>query len=231
MIPDPKRPGKTKKVKKQIPAYIPEQDAMILAKMRKRSYSLDMALFDLFGIRFGWSALLGLIPGFGDLLDAFLALMLVKQCAKVSCGLDSSTQSQMYMNVIIDLVVGFVPLLGDLADAAFKANTRNVRLLEKRLDAVYKPDSARNEEKARRKNGYPEAPATVYEDFGDEEDERRAFIRQQDGAADRVQRPQPAQKKTGGGWFSGSRRNRDVEMGQVRDDDQETGTVVGSGRR
>lgn len=62
MIPDPRKPGKMKKVKKQVPVYIPEHDAMILAKMRKRAYSLDMALFDAFGMRFGWSSVIGIVP-------------------------------------------------------------------------------------------------------------------------------------------------------------------------
>jgi len=61
MVKDP-RTGKTKKVHKQVPAYIPDHDAVILAKMRKRAYKLDMALFTIAGIRFGWSSVIGLIP-------------------------------------------------------------------------------------------------------------------------------------------------------------------------
>lgn len=255
-IDDPKRPGKHKKVKKQIPAYIPENDALILAKMRKRSYRLDMCLFNLFGIRFGWSSVLGIIPGVGDFADFLLAVALVRYCATVSCGLDATTQSRMYVNCVIDLLVGFVPLLGDLADAAFKANTRNVRLLEKRLDAAYKPravveaeESTRKQKRASGIHGWEPAPATAYEDYSDEEDERRAFIREQD-RADRVRRPEPARTRDegragGGGWFSGIRggsakRGTDVERGEAAPrqpprpdrgyDDQETGTIV-NGRR
>jgi len=58
----PGKPGKFKKVKKQVPDYIPEHDAVILAKMRSRSYKLDMCLFNLMGIRFGWSSVVGIIP-------------------------------------------------------------------------------------------------------------------------------------------------------------------------
>ena len=54
--------GKTKKVKKQIPSYIPEHDAMVLEKVKSRAYHLDMSLFNFMGIRFGWSAIWGLIP-------------------------------------------------------------------------------------------------------------------------------------------------------------------------
>lgn len=62
LLPDPKRPGKQKKVKKQIPAYIPENDANILAKARRRAYRLDCALFTFAGVRFGWSSVIGLVP-------------------------------------------------------------------------------------------------------------------------------------------------------------------------
>lgn len=54
--------GKKKKVKKQLPDFIPEHDAMILAKAKSRAYHLDMSLFTLFGIRFGWESAIGLIP-------------------------------------------------------------------------------------------------------------------------------------------------------------------------
>ena len=58
----PGKPGKFKKVKKQVPDYIPEHDAVILAKMRSRAYKLDMCLFNFLGIRFGWSSVIGLLP-------------------------------------------------------------------------------------------------------------------------------------------------------------------------
>ena len=56
-----------KKVKKQIPAYIPSHDADILAKARKRAYKLDFCLFNFLGFRFGWSSVIGLIPAIGDM--------------------------------------------------------------------------------------------------------------------------------------------------------------------
>lgn len=194
-IPHPRKSGKTKKVKKQIPNYIPTKDAKILAHARKRAYMLDVCLFNFLGIRFGWSAVIGLIPAFGDVLDAMLAMKLILSMAKVDCGLGKMRQ-QMILNLIIDFVVGLIPFIGDLADAGYKANSRNVRLLEKRLDQAYKP-----------KGVEPDAPATVYEDFSDEEPERRASP--YDGAHDDVRYPTRAQ--------SGRKeRVRDEEMGLPR---------------
>lgn len=184
MIPDPRRPGKLKKVKKQIPSYIPEHDANILASVRKSAYRLDMSLFNLFGIRFGWEAVIGLIPAAGDAVGVAFALLLFRKACSVDGGLDSSIRIRMLINIILDFVVGLVPFVGDLADAAFKCNTKNVRLLEEALDKKYKPDHLRADArdvargdadaKTKRKSGiyHPRdpPPATVFDDSSDEDE-------------------------------------------------------------
>ena len=93
---------------------------------------------------------------------------------------------------------GYAAVHGDLADAAFKANTKNVRLLERHLDQKYKPDSLRQDARAstnvnkeerrrNRKSGIfgrdDPPPATVFEDFGDEAEDRRRFVNEQDSDA------------------------------------------------
>lgn len=232
--------------------------------MRSRAYKLDMGLFNIGPVRFGYSSVIGIIPGyvllrdssrieliharFGDVADTLLALMLYSRCRQVSCGLGDAGL-WMILNIIIDTIVGFIPILGDLADAAFKANTRNVRLLEKRLDEVYKPkELAAQQERMFKEKPHmrkEHQPATNFEDFSDEEDDRRAFIREQD-AQDGTRRPEPTAPKNskggGRGWFGGDRkpeRRPDVEMAQTAPirpprtdagDYQETGTVVSGGR-
>lgn len=206
LIEDPKRPGKFKKVKKVIPAYIPEHDANVLASVRKTAYHLDMSLFNLFGIRFGWEAVIGIIPGFGDVIGVFMALMLVKKCQKVDGGLPSTVSTQMMLNVIIDFLLGLVPFLGDIADAAFKANTKNCRLLEQHLDKKYKTTDMRDDRNyggdsatrsKNRKSGIfhwsDPPPATAFDD-SDGEDDRRAYGHQQT-AAPQVQQPVIAQSR------------------------------------
>jgi hypothetical protein len=183
MIEDPKRPGQTKKVKKQIPSYIPEHDAMILAKSRSSAYQMDCGLFTLFGIRFGWESVIGLVPAFGDALGYFIALMIFKRMRKVEGGLDTGTQIRMLINIMIDVLVGLIPFVGDVIDAAFKSNTKNVRLLERHLDQKYKPEAlkkdARNyaridkeERKKKRQSGVftrrDPPPATAFEHLDDE---------------------------------------------------------------
>ena len=234
------RTGKTKKMKKQVPDYIPEHDAIILAKMRNRSYKLDMCLFNIAGIRFGWSSVIGIIPGLGDAADAFMALLLVWRCSKISCGLGPVTMVEMMINVLIDFVVGIIPILGDLADAAFKANTRNVRALEKRLDEAYKPSGLKTKDKEtqqklreeRRKSGmryeehYEAPPASVLEPLTDDEDDGHLPMHQS-GVLDtrQTQSTNPTTQTTvqgsapkKGGWFNGFKSGTaqpDVETGVV----------------
>ena len=54
--------GKVKQQKKGIPAILSQHDGTILKKVRRRAYRLDMSLFNCFGIRFGWSSVIGIIP-------------------------------------------------------------------------------------------------------------------------------------------------------------------------
>nr|POF14107.1 putative membrane protein [Quercus suber] len=220
MVEDPRKPGKMKKVKKQIPAYIPEHDALVLAKVRKSAYRLDMCLFNLFGIRFGWEAVIGIIPAFGDAVGVCMALLVFQQCLKVDGGLPNSLRTRMLLNILIDFAVGLVPFLGDIADAAFKCNTKNLRLLEVHLEKKYNPrgrderDLSGVDRAARRQNRksgiylpHDPPPATVFEDFDDEAEEREQFVREQRRQDERRpgtannDRTAPSGKKSG--WFSG----------------------------
>ena len=81
------------------------------------------------GIRFGLDPVLGLVPGLGDLAGAALAGYIVLLGARL--GASKSVVLRMLANVAIDAAVGAVPVLGDLFDVGWKANTRNVALLER----------------------------------------------------------------------------------------------------
>ena len=81
----------------------------------------------------GLDALLGLIPGFGDLLGSGIsgAIMFDAVRARVPVPV----LAQMAWNILLDAALGLVPLLGDVADVAHRANLRNYRLLEKAVAA------------------------------------------------------------------------------------------------
>ena len=78
--------------------------------------------------RIGFDALIGLIPGVGDLVGTLLSSYIIVVAA--SRGLPRSVLARMAINVGIEAIVGLVPIAGDLFDAAWKANQRNLRLMD-----------------------------------------------------------------------------------------------------
>ena len=79
-------------------------------------------------IRFGLDALIGLIPGIGDLSTFAVSGYMIMIMAKN--GANGYVLARMITNILVDAIVGAIPLLGDLFDVAFKANMRNMRLMQ-----------------------------------------------------------------------------------------------------
>jgi hypothetical protein len=86
----------------------------------------------------GIDALIGLVPVLGDLIGVLLSSYILSEAARL--GAPRTLLLRMAFNVGLDGIVGIVPVAGDLFDAAWKANQRNVRLLEAWLD---RPERAR----------------------------------------------------------------------------------------
>ncbi len=82
------------------------------------------------GWRFGLDAIVGLIPGFGDTATSLVSFYIL--VAAVRYRVPKVTLLRMGMNIGIDYVVGSFPLVGDLFDAWWKSNQRNVALLSAR---------------------------------------------------------------------------------------------------
>lgn len=78
--------------------------------------------------RFGLDGLLGLIPGVGDLSTFAVSSYMLWVMAQN--GASGYVMARMVLNVLIDAIVGTVPIIGDLFDIGFKANTRNLRLMQ-----------------------------------------------------------------------------------------------------
>ena len=96
--------------------------ARVLAKL------LD-AQFSVAGFRFGLDALIGLVPGMGDVVTSAISLYPLYLVRKHK--LPHRYGRKMLVNVAIDFAGGTVPILGDLFDAYFKANLKNLALLER----------------------------------------------------------------------------------------------------
>jgi len=84
------------------------------------------------GVRFGADAILGLVPGLGDVAGAALAGYLVILAQRM--GAPRAVVLRMLANVAVDTFGGTIPLVGDLFDVAYKSNTRNLALLERALE-------------------------------------------------------------------------------------------------
>ncbi|RPJ77263.1 MAG: DUF4112 domain-containing protein [Acidobacteria bacterium] len=82
-------------------------------------------------IRFGLDALIGLVPGAGDAVAGLFSVAIVLQAARMH--LPRIVIARMVLNSLLDLFVGAIPLVGDLFDVAWKANLRNVTLLDRHV--------------------------------------------------------------------------------------------------
>ena len=82
-------------------------------------------------LSFGLDSLVGLIPGIGDAITAVPAAYIIYRAERL--GVPAPVLARMIANLLIDTAVGSVPVVGDLFDAAFKANRRNVALLKEHL--------------------------------------------------------------------------------------------------
>ncbi len=83
-------------------------------------------------IRFGADAIIGLVPGIGDLMTTAISSYIVYEAHRI--GAPKHVIARMVGNVALDGVVGAVPFLGDIFDVAFRANRRNMELLRKYLE-------------------------------------------------------------------------------------------------
>lgn len=84
--------------------------------------------FSFGGVRFGWDAIAGFIPVFGDLATNLVSLYILFQAAQL--GAPGSVLLRMGGNILIDNLLDAVPFLGNFADFFWRSNNRNMRLLD-----------------------------------------------------------------------------------------------------
>ena len=107
----------------------PRSRAERVARLDALATLLDTAiLIPGTNIRFGLDALIGLVPGIGDVITTALSLYIVHEARAL--GAPAHVIARMLGNVALDGVVGAVPLLGDAFDVLWRANKRNMRLLQ-----------------------------------------------------------------------------------------------------
>lgn len=113
-----------------------------MQRLRSIAWLLDNSIPLPGGFRIGVDALIGLIPGLGDAAGALISAYIVNEAR--SLGAPRSVLLRMMGNVMIETVIGSIPVAGDLFDAAFKANSRNLALLARyQLDPIRSRRSSR----------------------------------------------------------------------------------------
>lgn len=109
-----------------------ESKASSLKRVRTLSHLLDNAIpIPGTTYRIGIDPLLGLLPGAGDVVGAILSAYIVFESARF--GLPRAALARMALNIISETALGSLPVLGDFFDATWKANSRNIALLESHL--------------------------------------------------------------------------------------------------
>jgi hypothetical protein len=84
--------------------------------------------FNIAGFRFGLDPVLGVIPAIGDLIPFFLSFYMIWIAKKLH--IPEHKINEMRKNIIVDLFIGFVPLLGDIGDVFYRANSKNLAILK-----------------------------------------------------------------------------------------------------
>jgi hypothetical protein len=91
-------------------------------------------------LRFGWDALIGMIPWVGDVVTALFGCAIIVQAHQMR--VPRVIQLRMLINIAIDVLVGIVPFVGDVADVFWKSNSKNFVLLERHAGAAVAPSRA-----------------------------------------------------------------------------------------
>jgi len=99
----------------------------------------DLFRVPVLGWRFGLDALIGLIPGFGDTATSLASFYILANAVRY--GVPKITLLRMGLNLGIDYAIGSLPFVGDLFDAWWKSNRKNLELLRRR--AIVSPEEAR----------------------------------------------------------------------------------------
>jgi len=107
------------------------------ADIRSRIEAMERLLEGLFVIpginrRVGLDAIIGLVPGIGDLITGAMGMWIVWEARNL--GMPRWQLARMSANVGIDSLLGMIPLVGDLFDFVFKSNSYNLRIIKKHLD-------------------------------------------------------------------------------------------------
>jgi hypothetical protein len=118
-----------------IPSPGRDDERKLAPDLEQLAYWMDSVFeFPGLGFRFGFDAIVGLIPAVGDTITSFISLYILSAARRY--GVPRTTMTRMAANIAIDYVIGSIPILGDAFDVAWKANKMNVALLRRHILAT-----------------------------------------------------------------------------------------------
>ncbi|MEO1388191.1 MAG: DUF4112 domain-containing protein [Cyanobacteria bacterium J06634_6] len=128
-MPSPAPPNPAPKASSNVPVTAAPA---AIKRLRQISHVLDNAIpIPGSKARIGLDPILGLLPGGGDVFTGLLSVYIVYEGARM--GVPAPTLARMGGNILLDVLTGTVPVIGDLFDVTWKANSQNVTLLEKHV--------------------------------------------------------------------------------------------------
>ena len=125
-----------------VPLEAPPEAHRRLRRLRALAWTLDAALPLAGRWRVGLDPLIGLVPGVGDWAGAAISLYVIHEAARL--GLPWRVLTRMAGNILVEAVVGVVPVAGDVFDVVWQANLRNLRLIDRHYRAGMRTRSLRD---------------------------------------------------------------------------------------
>jgi hypothetical protein len=86
------------------------------------------------GLKIGADAILGLVPGFGDILTGAIGAYLIYEAQRL--GIPRSAIARMIANIAVDTAIGAIPVFGDVWDFFFRSNDRNMQILARHIGGL-----------------------------------------------------------------------------------------------
>ncbi len=110
-------------MKHQVPHKLP------IERLNRFAWLLDNSIrIPGTNLRIGLDPLIGLVPGIGEAIGGLLSMYIISEAARAR--LPASILARMGFNVALEVLIGSIPVIGDIFDMAWKANARNTRLIE-----------------------------------------------------------------------------------------------------
>ncbi|ASJ73750.1 DUF4112 domain-containing protein [Granulosicoccus antarcticus] len=105
----------------------PQDQKQVQLRLERLAHLMDSSIRLPGGFRIGLDGIIGLIPGIGDAIGLLISSYLIGKAATI--GASRLVLARMVGNVLLETLLGSVPLIGDLFDFAFRANNKNMQLL------------------------------------------------------------------------------------------------------